>query len=358
MCLSPFWRFPIPPYALKHSGAQLKGYKNGAFVFSKKQVDKLEWLCACYPERVVDLIEIPCGQCIECRIDYSKQWAQRCICEAQMSERNSYFITLTYDDEHLPCAEFSFPFHTPPGVVINEPVLLSPLHQDDMTLFLKRLRINLERKYGIDKIRFFYCGEYGETTHRPHFHLLLFNVDFPDLEFAFKTDLLSGETVMYYQSEFLSDTWGKGFISISPLTWENAAYTCRYVMKKRMGLSKTEYLELCSKAGVKPLPFEFTCMSRRPGLACAYFNEYKGFIYEFDKVYLPKGRECKPARYFDKLYDLQFPEAFEFIKQQRDKKASSFKLSQALYSPISEEASIKNRASRLKNTLKKLKREL
>jgi len=46
-------------------------------------------------------ISLPCGQCIGCRLERSRQWAMRCIHEAQLHQNNC-FITLTYDDEHLP----------------------------------------------------------------------------------------------------------------------------------------------------------------------------------------------------------------------------------------------------------------
>jgi hypothetical protein len=46
-------------------------------------------------------LKIPCGQCIGCRLEYSRQWAMRCHHEASLHIFNS-FITLTYDPEHLP----------------------------------------------------------------------------------------------------------------------------------------------------------------------------------------------------------------------------------------------------------------
>ena len=46
-------------------------------------------------------LEIPCGRCIGCKLDYSRQWANRCSLEATQWQ-NNYFITLTYANEYLP----------------------------------------------------------------------------------------------------------------------------------------------------------------------------------------------------------------------------------------------------------------
>ena len=48
-----------------------------------------------------DRLELPCGQCIGCRLERARQWALRCMHESSLYEENS-FVTLTYDDEHLP----------------------------------------------------------------------------------------------------------------------------------------------------------------------------------------------------------------------------------------------------------------
>ena len=46
-------------------------------------------------------VTVPCGQCIGCLLERSRQWAMRCSHEASLYDENC-FITLTYDDEHLP----------------------------------------------------------------------------------------------------------------------------------------------------------------------------------------------------------------------------------------------------------------
>ena len=109
-----------------------------------------------------EYISIPCGKCIGCRLDYSRTWADRCMLESQY-HKNNWFLTLTYDNDHLPEQRPGSPVHS--------------LQKRDMQLFMKRLR----KRFPNDKIRFFGCGEYGSKSCRPHYHLLLFGVPFEDL---------------------------------------------------------------------------------------------------------------------------------------------------------------------------------
>lgn len=46
-------------------------------------------------------LSVPCGRCIGCRLERSRQWAIRCVHEAQLHEETA-FITLTYSPENLP----------------------------------------------------------------------------------------------------------------------------------------------------------------------------------------------------------------------------------------------------------------
>ena len=98
-------------------------------------------------------LSLPCGRCIGCRISYSRDWAVRCVAHADMFLNNS-FITLTYQDSKLP---------------VN-----GSLDYTHWVKFMKRLR----KKFG--RVRYYMCGEYGETFGRPHYHACLFNFDFSD----------------------------------------------------------------------------------------------------------------------------------------------------------------------------------
>ena len=93
-------------------------------------------------------IKIPCGRCVGCRLERSRQWSVRIMHESQLHAENS-FITLTYDDAHVP-SDYS-------------------LRYPDFQKFMKRLR-----KHTGLPIRYYMCGEYGETFSRPHFHSCIF----------------------------------------------------------------------------------------------------------------------------------------------------------------------------------------
>ena len=128
--------------------------------------------CARY---LADFIEIPCGKCIGCRLDYSRDWANRMMLEASYHEQN-YFITLTYDDLHVPKSYYPCP-------ETGEALPSLTLSKRDVQLFLKRLR-----KLTGQQFRYYLCGEYGSTTHRPHYHLIVFGLVLDDLQPLRTTD--------------------------------------------------------------------------------------------------------------------------------------------------------------------------
>ena len=135
-----------------------------------------------------DSFELPCGQCIGCRLEYSRQWAIRCMHEASLYEDNC-FITLTYDQDHLPHDR--------------------SLNKSHFQKFMKRLR----KRFG-GGIRFYHCGEYGERTRRPHYHACIFNFDFSDKK-LFK--IVNNHRL--YTSEQLEELWPFGF-STMDRDWE------------------------------------------------------------------------------------------------------------------------------------------
>lgn len=102
-----------------------------------------------------DYIDIPCGHCLECRLEYSRMWADRCMLEA-LDHKENCFITLTYDDLNIPLVDGVRPD-------TGEVTKFKTLDKRDLQLFVKRLR---KRLGGDVKIRYFACGEYGEQTLR------------------------------------------------------------------------------------------------------------------------------------------------------------------------------------------------
>lgn len=225
-------------------------------------------------------VEVPCGQCIGCRIARSKQWAFRCVHEASLHERNC-FITLTYDNLNLPEG--------------NTLVL------EHFQLFMKRLRA----KYGAD-IRFFHCGEYGEHDMRPHYHALLFNFDFSD-KIVWRKSAAGGESYVY-RSAALEALWPYGFSTVGSVTYESAAYVARYIMKKMTGPASIIYEPHMDEAtgeiyGTRRPPY--ITMSRRPGIGKGWFDKFKSDVYPDDFVVLLDGQKGSVPSYYDK----QLPES-------------------------------------------------
>lgn len=185
---------------------------------------------------------LPCGTCVACLLERSRQWAVRCTHEASLSESNC-FVTLTYDDEHLPWA--------------------SSLYGRDVQLFLKRLR----KEFSDETIRYFLCGEYGERFGRPHYHLLLFGFDFSD-----KVILGSRRGQSIWRSPCLERLWPYGRSEIGSVTFESAAYVARYVMKKQVKRDAVDELR-------EP---EFIRMSLKPGVGVPWIEKF------FKEVYLQR----------------------------------------------------------------------
>lgn len=237
-----------------------------------------------------DRLDLPCGRCIGCRLERSRQWAARIMFEAQMHERNS-FLTLTYSPENLPF---------PPSLEYK--------HFQD---FMKRLRSSLDRK-----VRFYMCGEYGEQFARPHYHVALFGEDFSDDRVFWSK---SGDFPLY-RSPLLERLWSHGFCSIGDLTFESAAYVARYVMKKVTGdLAEEHYRFVDVNSGeVYQLTPEFCRMSLKPGIGGRWFDLYSSDVYSSHDYVVVNGRKCKPPRYFDRLLKRKAPDLYQDVKDARE----------------------------------------
>ena len=242
-------------------------------------------------------INVPCGRCIGCRLERSRQWAIRCMHEAQMHEENC-FITLTFSDDHL----------DPSG----------SLDKSDFQKFMKRLRKRFKDK----KIRYLHAGEYGEITGRPHHHAILFGIDFPDKEYL--RDTKTGHKV--WTSQILQEIWSDtdrdspfygeplGLHEIGDVTFESAAYVARYCCKK---LNEPNPLITKDKYDEYGRIKEYNTMSRRPGIGLDWLKKYgKTDIWNKDTVVV-RGVECKPPKYYSQQYELTNPEEYVILKENR-----------------------------------------
>ena len=227
-------------------------------------------------------ITVPCGRCVGCRLERSRLWAIRVMHEKRM-HFESAFVTLTYDNAHLPSG--------------------ATLVRRDVQLFLKRLR-----KVRPEGLRIFGCGEYGERTLRPHYHLLFLNTRFPDMYF-YKASK-SGKPL--YRSDELEKLWPLGNNLIGDVTFESATYCARYCLKKISGTKAADHYG-------DRLP-EFSIMSRRPGIGRTWFEKYHPEAYAHDSAIM-NGREVGLPRYYDVLYGDIDPVHLEFVKIARRDRA-------------------------------------
>lgn len=230
-----------------------------------------------------EILEIPCGKCLGCRMERSRSWALRCLLESELYDDNC-FITLTYSDHNLPEN--------------------NSLDHSHFQKFMKRLR----KKFNTDTIRYYMCGEYGEKRERPHFHAILFNFDFPDREFwSYDRDII------LYRSDILEKLWPFGFSTVGDMNIASAGYVARYVIKK----VKEDDDKYIDSDRVPP----YARMSRKKGIATDWYEKFKSDVYPHDYIIDSNGAHHKPPKFFDNKYELSNPDEFAIIKKNRGKHA-------------------------------------
>lgn len=303
------------------------------------------WFMSTNPHEFIhnDYIDIPCGHCIGCQLKYSRDWANRCMLES-LDHDESYFITLTYNDDNLPSSVY---YDKDTG----EELISHSLVKDDFQKFMKRLRRYYERKGYENKLRFFACGEYGPQTGRPHYHVIVFGLHLDDLKIHTTSD--NGNN--YYTSEFVSKCWqNKGYCLVTECTWDTCAYVARYVTKKKVNMTSDK--DIYDDMNIAK---EFVLMSRRPGIAKNYFDKHKDEIYKTDELFI-KGKSfvAKPPKYFDNLLEAESPELIETIKTNRKIHAELNKQAKLLNSSKDYYDMLKDEEYELRHRIKSLKRKV
>lgn len=135
-------------------------------------------------------MQVPCGYCMACRIAKTREWTVRLIHELSCWDKACFF-TLTYEDKFIPAD--------------------GSINKHDLQCFFKRVRKDVKN------IKYFGCGEYGDLTLRPHYHGIIFGVD-------------------YNEKEIIDENWKKGFIQIGTVTADSCQYVVGYIRKKLNGL--------------------------------------------------------------------------------------------------------------------------
>jgi hypothetical protein len=280
-------------------------------------------------------LTLACGQCVGCRLEKSRQWAVRCMHEAQMHEENC-FLTLTYNDENLPED--------------------NSLNYDHFQDFIRKLRDHFRWHHGKTGIRFYMAGEYGEQFGRPHYHACIFGINFSDRKYHGKSP--SGANL--YVSKELESLWDYGYSSIGDVNFDSAAYVARYIMKKQTGHQRDEHGLLpkdhytwcdLSTGEVHERKPEFNKMSLKPGIGAPWLQKYMPDVYPNDFIEV-RGKKTNVPKYYDKIYKKLAP--FEFDDLQYERQLRALEKDKNEYTP--ERLAAKEQVQLAK--FKKLKRKL
>lgn len=160
-----------------------------------------------------------CGKCLNCRRNYSDAWAFRMKKEIEyfpVKDVWSLFITLTYNDEHLPT---------------NEKGLVT-LNHDAYSKYVKRVRSQLKRDFGETvHLSIIGCGEYGAKTGRPHYHLVVHGIPF------------SWKDSWSELVNALEQKWKFGYSYVKCCNSDVAGYVTKYSLKD-LNKGRDDYLAL------------------------------------------------------------------------------------------------------------------
>lgn len=247
-----------------------------------------------------EYVQAPCSKCPECRARRASAWSFRLRQEDKIAV-SSLFITLTYDTLHVPITEK------------KRMTLDRSDSKGDLPKFFKRLRKAHGHNSGIS-LKYYAVGEYGGTTQRPHYHIILFNADINLM--VDHTDKKRLEATGYDgQTEVIIKQWsnGKRGKKYSPLghgtvgkcTPASVGYTLKYI-------SKPKTIPAYKGDDRKP---EHSTMSKRLGvnyLTKSMVKWHKADIVNRMYCIIEDGKKISMPRYYkDKLYN---DDEREFIK--------------------------------------------
>lgn len=221
---------------------------------------------------------LACGTCGACLMERARQFAVRASHELEKSAC-ACFVTLTYSERNVPYA--------------------SSLVAEHLRSFVGSLR----REFADRRIRFLACGEYGGRTGRPHYHAVLFGVDFSGDRYV--AGRRAGMDV--YRSPTLERLWPMGISEVGAATFASAAYTAKYVTKR----SDREV-----RIAMQQEP-EFLRVSLKPGIGIPWLEENYGHVYARDSV-IVEGMESRPPRLYDLWLKKNHPLLYEEVKFRRE----------------------------------------
>lgn len=190
---------------------------------------------------------VPCGKCYACNMNKKLSWLFRFQVEEENSLQ-SYFVTLTYDNDHL--------------TDVNKK------HLQNYFRFLRREK---------HVFKYYAIGEYGTKTNRPHYHAAIF---------------LQSQTQKKFEHD-LEKKWNHGNILTQKLEIGSMNYVLHYHIRPK-----------------EPIPGKFTFSIMSKGLGSQLFEnktmlnhlqniDIRNFVIKnrsFNSTYIP--------RYYRRKYNL------------------------------------------------------
>ena len=190
----------------------------------------------------------PCRKCIPCLLARQKAWVSRLTEELQNHDEN-YFVTLTYDEVHVPIDEYGeMCFNRQHLIKLNRDIrkrYQQGYLENPVKSFLYGSPEKLELPKGV-RYKYYITSEYGPGgTHRPHYHAVWYGLQggLDIVELLFRT------------------LWPYGFVSVFPAKDGAAGYISKYLVTD--GIGKQSYQSLDN--GMRP----FALMSKGLGLSYA-----------------------------------------------------------------------------------------
>lgn len=263
---------------------------------------------------------VPCGKCEICRVEKSKEWSTKAWCEQQMW-KNSCFITLTYDNEHIPedrklrrsdIQKFwkDLRYHLYKQTKKAKKVDLTEEYLNLETIYENfEMQFNMEsgklpKRRNKQPIRYLNCGEYGPATKRPHYHAQIWNFIPTDLR-KWKKDKRG---YWLYNSKKLSQIWGKGYVVIEEANEKTAGYVARYCTKK---YKRTEEEQKRMKEKHQQ---EFIGASSLGFIGHGYWWKYKDMIKRNQGIIMKQNDHTllrKLPKIMQKQWEEEDPETYE-----------------------------------------------
>lgn len=233
-----------------------------------------------------DFKVLPCRQCVQCRLRKSSEWATRLMHEKKFHS-NAMFLTLTYSDDKVP--------------------KYGSILRSHMQAFFKDLRRRIDYHYEAEKIKFYYVGEYGNKTGRPHYHAILFGGPGALYSSGVAAEVSRSGSPQFVSGD-LDAVWKHGLHRWSEVSFESAAYVARYALKKVAGTFEGPGLVR-----------EFAGVSR--GLGRSWIESNGMDVWFGDSVHIPGRGDVAVPEYYLRCLERSDPVLFSYVKEKRAEEA-------------------------------------